>query len=59
MNKYYEAEKSARLKKLHGNNWYKFWNEPEPYKDFTEPKEVPKGVDKSNWLEQGNDACNG
>ena len=59
MNKYYNAEKSARLKKMYGDKYYLHWNDPEPYRDFTEPKEIEKVVDKSQWLEQGNDACNG
>ena len=59
MNKYYEQGRMERLKRLHGKDWYKFWNAPEPYRDFTEPKEIEKVVDKSQWLEQGNDACNG
>ncbi len=42
-----------KLKELFGRDWLKHLD----YFDLQ--KEVPKGVDKSNWLEQGNDACNG
>jgi len=55
MNKRYDAEKSKRLKERWGDKYYLHWNDDL----LNVQKEVPKGVDKSNWLEQGNDACNG